>query len=116
MVDQIMNNLKESLPIARSHFELLSEKDPESLKDADTKIARQFLGKIYFSTINQLNHLVPTTPDEDKYVKQTRFDIIKEDPIVTKATLNFFRTCLASDVATYLKRLVALQPELTCAT
>lgn len=116
MVDNIMDNLKESLPVARANIELLSEMDPESLKDADTQIARQFLGRIYFSTVNQLNHLVPAKPDEDMYVKQTRFDIIKEDPIMTKAALRFFRTCFASDVATYMKRLVAMQPDLTKTT
>ena len=38
-------------------------------------------------------------------------DIIKLDPVMTKASLRFFRTCLASDVANYMKRLVIIKPE-----
>lgn len=35
---------------------------------------------------------------------------------MTKATLRFFRTCFASDVATYMKRLIEMQPDLTKTT
>lgn len=38
-------------------------------------------------------------------------DIVKLDPVMTKVMLRFFRTCLASDVANYMKRLVAIKPE-----
>lgn len=55
--------------------------------------------------------LVPKDEGDDRLVKQSMLDIVKLDPIMTKVLLRFSRTCLASDVANYMKRLVAIKPE-----
>lgn len=85
--------------------------DQDSIKEYHEREARTFLGRMYFSVNCSHYHLVPAGEGDDRLVKQSMLDIVKLDPVMTKVTLRFFRTCLASDVASYMKRLVAVKPE-----
>ena len=110
-VDDNNANLQESIPSMKELIERLSEMDADSIKDHD-HAARIFLGRMYFSINCAHYSLVPKGEGDDLKVKQTMLDIIKRDSIMTKASLRFFRMCLASDVATYMKRLIAIKPEI----
>lgn len=95
----------------RTLMEYLSEADEESIRKSDENTARTFLAQLYFSINCSFYSLVPKGEGDDKLVKQSMLDIVKLDPVMTKVLLRFFRTCLASDVANYMKRLVAIKPE-----
>ena len=85
--------------------------DEDSIKEHDERAARTFLGRLYFSINCSHYSVVPKGEGDDNMVKQSMLDIIKLDPVMTKASLRFFRTCLASDVASYMKRLILIKPE-----
>lgn len=97
-------------------IERISEMDEDSIKEHDKHAVRTFLGRLYFSINCSHYSLVPTGEGDDNKVKQSMLDIIKLDPVMTKATLKFFRTCLASDVASYMERLILIKPEVVSNT
>jgi hypothetical protein len=103
--------LQETLPSMRALMEHLSETDEKSIHKNDENAARTFLSQLYFSINCSYYSLVPKGEGDDKLVKQSMLDIVKLDPVMTKVLLRFYRTCLASDVANYMKRLVAIKPE-----
>lgn len=100
----------------RALIERMSEVDEDSIQKHDEHAARIFLGRLYFSINCSYYSLVPKGEGDDRTVKQSMLDIIKLDPIMTKVSLRFFRTCLASDVANYMKRLVLIKPEVIANT
>lgn len=105
-IDDFSAHLQEEMPEIRALIELNSEADEDAVNEYDDHSARMFLGRVFGKVICSNFHLVPKGEGDDLKVKQTHFDIIKLDPIVTKAALRYFRAGLSAEVAKYMKRLI----------
>ena len=56
--------------------------------------------------------LVPASEGDNQMVKQTYFDLIKFDPVVTKAILRYIRLGMAEEVSVFMARLLEIRPEI----
>ena len=78
--------------------------------------ANALLHSIFRPVIDSVTNFVPRGKDDDERMKQTYLDMIKTDPVVTTATLRFFRYKMSSHVENYMKRLVLQMPEIVSET
>lgn len=111
-MDDSYARLREQMPEVRALIEQISEADVDVDNGRDEHNVRSFLQGIYSKILRSQYRLVPAAADDDAKVKQTVLDIIKLDPIVTKAALRYFRAGMGREVATYMERLLVQMPEL----
>jgi hypothetical protein len=105
-MDDTYARLREQMPEIRALIEQISETDEGDVNAKDEHEVRSFLGGVFSKIIRSRYRLVPSAEDDDAKVKQTVLDIIKVDPILTKAALRYFRAGLGTEVASYMKRLI----------
>lgn len=111
-IDDISASLQEELPDVRAAIERISEAKEDAINYYDDRAACTFLNRMYSKVIRSEYHLVPSGEGDDKKVKQTCIDMVKLDPIVTKAALRYFRSGMSAAVSEYMKRLILQMPEL----
>lgn len=102
-IDDISAHLLEEVPAARAVIERISETPEEDVNKYDDHNARMFLGRNFSKVMSSHFKLVPAGEGDDKDVKQTIMTRLRQDPVVNKAALRYFRCSLASSVATYMK-------------
>lgn len=100
------------MPAIRKVLEKITESDDYSQIKYDVHEATKFIGRSFSCVIRSEYRLVPKGEGDDRDVKQTCFNVLKLDKVVTKAALRYFRTAMAIEIATYMKRLVLLKPEI----